>query len=393
MRHSPPPSPPSPLRRRLSRRAFERRCARLIAVAVAAAALCGRSLLGALLDQPPSPSAPSVLSARSSRRRSFARLRSARRPRRHSLRRPFARQRSVRRPRRRSVRRLLLGSALRASLATAFGNLLAALCRSPSAPLSASAICSAAVGKPLRRRSVCRPSLDSALRAVLAAALSFGHGLGSALRATLAAALCVGHSLGSALRAAPAAAVCVGHLLTALCAPTSPPLLASAIARQRSACRPRRRLGRRPWAWQRFARCLRRSSWRRQLLGSAMHAALAAARRRPFAWQRSARRSRRCSRLRRFTRQPFAHRPRRRSRQQQPLGSALRAALAAALGVGHRSAVLYAPPLPPRSASAVRSAALCTPPSPPFSASAINSAALCTPPSPPLSASAIRIAD
>ena len=142
----------------------------------------------------------------------------------------LARQRLERRPRRRSLRRPSLDSGLRAALAAALdvGNLLASLCRPPSPPLSASAIRSAAVGKPLRRRSVRRPSLSSALHATLATALGVGHSL-------------------AALRAPPSPPLSASAIHSAaLCALPSPPFLASAVARQRSACHPRRCLGRRP---------------------------------------------------------------------------------------------------------------------------------------------------
>ena len=125
----------------------------------------------------------------------------------------------------------------------------------------------------------------------------------------------------------------------ALCAPHSPPLFASAVARQRSTrrlCRlfphrafiviaPRSALAaafwRRPFTWRRFARRLRRRSWRRRVT-----------------LQRFARRPCRlgctavCSAL--CARQPCALRSRHRFLRRPSVGSARSAALAASLAVG-----------------------------------------------------------
>tara|TARA_B110001450_G_scaffold236158_1_gene241387 strand:- start:1161 stop:1451 length:291 start_codon:yes stop_codon:yes gene_type:complete len=96
------------------------------------------------------------------------------------------------------------------------------------------------------------------LNAALSAAFRDGHSLGSALRTALAV-LCVGASFGSVSRAGLTTALSVGHLRAAFSATLGvgnslgsalradlAAALASAIARQRSACRPRRRLGRQP---------------------------------------------------------------------------------------------------------------------------------------------------
>ena len=199
--------------------------------------------------------------------------------------------------------------------------------------------------------------------------------------------------------------------LAALCVPPSPPLLASAIARQRSARHPCRRSASAirsaalrappspslsPSVIHSAALCAPPSQ---QSLGSALRAALAAAPSSSNCFEAL------CAQPSSDAALGVGH----------ELGSALRATLAAALGVGHRSAALYKPPSPPRSASAIRLqrsarrprrrsasnirsaaprgaalaaalgsssrlAALWAPPSPPLSASVIRSAALCTPP-------------